>query len=122
MATVEQDASDLTEQRFARMRPQGPVSLPPVDIGSLPPGPRWPVLLQTVALLRFRHQFVPYLHRRYGDVFTVNTVPRGRPLVLFTRPEHAREIFAGDPEVFHAGKGNAILRPLMGEHYLLLQD
>ena len=49
-------------------------------------------------------------------------VPDGRPLVLFTRPEHAKEIFAGDPEVFHAGKGNAILGPVMGEHSLLLQD
>jgi cytochrome P450 len=60
--------------------------------------------------------------RRYGDVFTVRIVPGGRPLVLFTRPEHAKEIFAGDPEVFHAGKGNAILGPIMGEHSLLLQD
>jgi len=42
--------------------------------------------------------------------------------VLFTRPEHAKEIFAGDPEIFHAGKGNAILGPIMGEHSLLLQD
>ena len=42
--------------------------------------------------------------------------------MLFTRPEHAREIFAGDPAIFHAGKGNAILGPIMGEHSLLLQD
>ena len=62
------------------------------------------------------------VHRRYGDVFTVRILPKGRPLVLFTRPEHAKEIFAGDPEVFHAGKGNAILGPIMGEHSLLLQD
>ena len=41
---------------------------------------------------------------------------------MFTRPEHAKEIFAADPEVFHAGKGNAILGPIMGEHSLLLQD
>ena len=65
---------------------------------------------------------MPYLHKKYGDVFTVRIVPGGRPLVLFTRPEHAKEIFAGDPEVFHAGKGNAILGPIMGEHSLLLQD
>src|SRR5688572_10937795 len=94
----------------------------PADTTGLPPGPGWPGVAQTVALLRFRHQFVPYLHRRYGDVFTVRLVPGGRPLVLFTRPEHAKEIFAGDPEVFHAGKGNAILGPVMGEHSLLLQD
>ena len=35
------------------------------------PGPRWPVFAQSAGLLRFRHRFVPYLHRKYGDVFTV---------------------------------------------------
>ena len=60
-------------------------------------------------------------HRRYGDAFTVRVMPKGSALVLFTGPEHIKEIFAGDPEVFHAGKGNAILGPIMGEHSLLLQ-
>ena len=122
MVFHEQDVGDLTAQRFARMRPSRGAARPPADTSGLPPGPRWPGFLQTAALLRFRHRFVPYLHRRYGDVFTVRMVPDGRPLVLFTRPEHAKEIFAGDPEVFHAGKGNAILGPVMGEHSLLLQD
>ena len=62
------------------------------------------------------------MHRKYGDVFTIRIMPKGQPLVLFTRAEHTKEIFAGDPEVFHAGKGNAILGPIMGEHSLLLQD
>ena len=112
----------VTDDRMQRMRPftDGPAArIPPRQ---LPPGPRWPALLQSIALVRFRHRFVPRLHRRYGDVFTVRIVPAGPPLVLFTRPEHAKEIFAGDPEVFHAGKGNAILGPIMGEHSLLLQD
>jgi cytochrome P450 len=122
-ATADEDrVRALSARRFARMRPMSGGHLPPVDPSLLPPGPRWPAFLQSVALLRFRHQFVPYLHRRYGDVFTVRMLPAARPLVLFTRPEHAREIFAGDPEVFHAGKGNAILGPMMGEHSLLLQD
>ena len=119
---VEPDVGALTERRFRRMSFTGDDDLPPVETAGLPPGPRWPVLLQSVGMLRFRHRFHPWLHRRYGDVFTVRLVPSGRPLVLFTRPEHAREIFAGDPEVFHAGKGNAILGPIMGEHSLLLQD
>src|SRR5688572_4592023 len=122
MATLDDDVTAITAQRFARMRPFGGDDPAPVDQSGLPPGPRWPLIAQSVALLRFRHQFVPWLHRRYGDVFTVRILPKGRPLVLFTRPEHAREIFAGDPEVFHAGKGNAILGPIMGEHSLLLQD
>jgi len=116
------DTRALTQQRFERMTLAGGDSLPAVDLEGLPPGPRWPAAVQTVALLRFRHWFHPWLHRKYGDTYTVRLLPKGRPLVFFTRPEHAKEIFAGDPEVFHAGKGNAILGPVMGEHSLLLQD
>src|SRR4029079_2102769 len=124
MTSLDQtDTTDLTAQRFAKMRPfGGGEAPPPVERSGLPPGPRWPVWLQSAGLLRFRHQFVPHMWRKYGDVFTVRVVPGGRPLVLFTRPEHAKEIFAGDPEHFHAGKGNGILGPIMGEHSLLLQD
>lgn len=120
--TTLDDVDQLTTQRFRTMSPGNQDKLPPVDPAELPPGPRWPVLVQTAALLRFRHRFHPYLRRRYGDIFTVRIAPGGRPLVFFTRPEHAKEIFAGDPEVFHAGKANAILGPIMGEHSLLLQD
>ena len=119
---VRDSVADRTARRFERMRPFGGGPAPRFETQGLPPGPRWPVLAQSVALIRFRHRFVPRMWRRYGDVFTVRVVPGGRPLVLFTRPEHAKEIFAGDPEVFHAGKGNAILGPIMGEHSLLLQD
>jgi cytochrome P450 len=112
-----------TDDRFQRMQPFGAGTRPHrIASRDLPPGPRWPTLLQSIALVRFRHTFVPAMHKRYGDVFTVRVMPKGSALVLFTRPEHAKEIFAGDPEVFHAGKGNAILGPIMGEHSLLLQD
>ncbi len=121
MTTLD-DVDQLTTQRFRRMSPGNQDTLPPVDASLLPPGPRWPVLVQTAGLLRFRHRFHPYLRRTYGDVFTVRLAPGGRPLVFFTRPEHAKEIFAGDPEIFHAGKANGILGPIMGEHSLLLQD
>ena len=116
------DVSELTDERFRRMSPGNHDGLPRIDTDGLPPGPRWPVLVQTAALLRFRHWIHPYLHRTYGDTFTLRLAPGGRPLVFFTRPEHTREIFAGDPEVFHAGKANGILGPIMGEHSLLLQD
>ncbi len=125
MALLEHDSSDtraLTQQRLERMTLAGGDGLPDVDTAGLPAGPTWPAFVQTVALLRFRHWFHPWLHKKYGDIYTVRLIPKGRPLVFFTRPEHAKEIFAGDPEVFHAGKGNAILGPVMGEHSLLLQD
>ncbi|WGX97539.1 cytochrome P450 [Nocardioides sp. L-11A] len=124
MTTVEdrEDTLPLTMRRFRRMSVVGGGDLPPVPMDRLPPGPRWPAFAQTVALMRFRHWFHPWLHRRYGEAFTLNLIPGNRPLVLFTSPAVTKEIFAGDPEVFHAGRGNAILGPIMGEHSLLLQD
>ncbi len=125
MALLDHEPTDsrvLTQQRFERM--SSPAARP--CRRSTWPGclrdRRWPAAVQTVALLRFRHWFHPYLHKKYGDIYTVRLMPDGRPLIFFTRPEHAKEIFAGDPEIFHAGKGNAILGPIMGEHSLLLQD
>ena len=112
----------VTERRFAKMRPLPLEGTPTVSSADLPPGPRLPGLLQSIGLLRFRHDFIPALKRRYGDIFTIRILPEGRHLVVFNRPEHVKEIFAGDPEVFHAGKGNAILGPVMGEHSLLLVD
>jgi cytochrome P450 len=116
------DVDPRTEARFLRMRPLTQGVSVRVDGSDVPDGPRFNSLLQSIALMRFRHQWIPRLHRRYGDVFSIRILPEGRWLVVFNRPEHVREIFAGDPEVFHAGKGNAILGPVMGEHSLLLVD
>ena len=111
-----------TEARFTKMQPFGSGSTARPDPAMLPDGPRFNGLLQSIMLMRFRHQWIPHLHRKYGDVFSIRILPEGRWLVVFNRPEHVREIFAGDPSVFHAGKGNAILGPVMGEHSLLLVD
>jgi cytochrome P450 len=111
-----------TERRFERMRPLAEGVSTRVSPDDVPAGPTYPGLLQSIALMRFRHQWIPHLHRKYGDVFSIRILPEGRWLVVFNRPEHVREIFAGDPSVFHAGKGNAILGPVMGEHSLLLVD
>ncbi|WP_205860569.1 cytochrome P450 [Phycicoccus sp. HDW14] len=88
----------------------------------LPPGPRLPRLVQSVGMMRLRHRWVPRLQRRYGDAFTVRLLPTGRDIVLFSDPAAVREIFAGDPDVFHAGEANSLLGPVMGQHSLLLLD
>ncbi|WP_232681028.1 cytochrome P450 [Nocardioides sp. R-C-SC26] len=116
------DVAELTASRFRDTNAVGGGTPPPPPDAALPPGPGWPAIAQTVALMRFRHWLHPWAQRTYGDTFTLRLIPGGRPLVLVTRPEHTKEIFAGDPEVFHAGKGNAVLGPIMGRHSLLLQD
>src|SRR5690606_16621983 len=42
--------------------------------------------------------------------------------VFLTDPAHVKQVFTGDPKVFHAGEGNSILLPLLGEHSVLLLD
>ncbi len=87
----------------------------------LPPGPSWPRAVQTVLFLAMGPYISPRWERRYGDVFSIDIAPAGRSVVL-SRPEHIREILAGSADTFHAGEGNAILGPVMGEHSVLLLD
>ncbi|MFI6214798.1 cytochrome P450 [Nocardia brasiliensis] len=87
-----------------------------------PPGPRLPAFVQSVLFQTDRQRFLPALARRYGDVFTMRIPPFARRFVVFSRPEHIREIFAGDPRDLHAGEGNQILGHIMGPHSLLLTD
>lgn len=110
----------LLEERCAPVSASG-IPLPPRS-ASYPPGPRLPAVVQSMLLLAGRHYFVPWLHRRYGDVITLRLLPEGRRVVLFARPDHIKEIFAGDPETFRAGHGNAVLGPLLGHRSVLLQD
>ena len=112
----------LTDERLAKMTMRPDRSLRVPASNELPPGPRWPALVQSAALMRFRHTFIPAMQRKYGDVFALRLVPERRPLVLFNKPDYTKEIFGSDPENFHAGKGNAVLGPIMGEHSLLLVD
>jgi cytochrome P450 family 135 len=89
---------------------------------NLPPGPtRMPRIVQTVLFMGARSTYGPRWHRKFGDVFSVHVMPAGHAVVL-TRPEHIRAVFAGPADTFHAGEGNAILGPIMGEHSVLLLD
>ncbi|WP_328713241.1 cytochrome P450 [Nocardia salmonicida] len=88
-----------------------------------PPGPRLPAIAQTIRYVQARERFMTATARRYGDTFTLRMVPPyARHMVVFTRPEHVREIFAAPPTDLHAGESNGILRPLLGDHSVLITD
>ncbi len=89
---------------------------------AVPPGPRLPVGVQSLLFARYRHRWLPYLRHRYGDTFSVRIAPHNRHMVVISRPEDIRAVFTGPASVFHAGEGNAILGPVMGEHSVLLLD
>lgn len=91
----------------------------PYDI---PAGPTTHPAVMTYRFLRDRARLVPGLHAEHGDTFSVRILPGPRTLVVFSDPADIKEIFAADPAQFHAGEGNAILKPVMGEHSVLLTD
>ncbi|AYF78067.1 cytochrome P450 [Nocardia yunnanensis] len=99
------------------MRRDGTVST------AYPPGPPLPRSVQTVLYAQWRGALLRTAARRYGEVFTLHLVPPyAESVVVFSRPEHIREIFAADPADLHAGEGNRLLVHIMGEHSLLLTD
>ena len=90
-------------------------------MSALPPGPTMPRLLQDVGWIA---RPLPWLERcraRYGDVFTLNIAQEGA-WVMLADPDHVKQVFTGDPDVFHAGEGNIVLRPVLGPHSVLLLD
>src|ERR1700754_441363 len=88
---------------------------------TLPPGPPRPHLLHTAGWILRPGPYARRLRARYGDAFTLH-VDRRAPWVVLSHPDHVKQVFTGDPDVLHAGEGNAILRPLLGARSVLLLD
>lgn len=87
----------------------------------LPPGPSLPAALQTAAYALRPFETLDGCVRRYGDIFTLRLVTFGT-LVCVSHPASIKAIFTGDHLTMRVGEANAGLRPLIGEHSILLLD
>ena len=65
--------------------------------------------------------FLEGARARYGDMWTMKLAQEG-PWVMVSDPDVVKQVFKGDPEVFRAGEGNAILSPLVGHNSVLTLD
>jgi cytochrome P450 family 135 len=88
---------------------------------SLPPGPRAPRAIQTLAWQSRPGPFLLRNRERYGDMFTITIGPEP-PWVILADPDAVKQVFTGDPRLLHAGEGNEILRPILGNDSVLLLD
>jgi cytochrome P450 family 138 len=93
------------------------MSAQPAPIDGLPPGPRTPVTLQTLALRTRQRPFFERARRRYGSMFTVRVHGLGRAVAV-SDPALIKETFKADPTVLHAGTASP-LRELLGPNSLL---
>jgi cytochrome P450 len=87
----------------------------------LPPGPRIPGVAQSAAWVFRPIPFLTGCRARFGDTFTIRLAALP-PLVALSNPSDIKEVFTGDPDIFHAGSANIILKPILGRSSLLLLD
>jgi cytochrome P450 len=79
-----------------------------------------PRALQTVGWLSRPFQFVERARATYGDTFTMH-IARDTFVVL-SDPADVKQVFTGDPSIYHAGVSNIILLPFLGSKSVLLLD
>jgi cytochrome P450 len=90
-------------------------------IDKLPPGPRMPVLLQSLGFWSRPTAFLERCRARYGTPFTIRLTGQP-PLVMISDPEQIKQIFQAPPDVLHPGEGARILEPIVGAHSVILLD
>ena len=90
-------------------------------MATLPPGPKLPAILQLLHWIRRPIPFMEECARRYGDCFTIRLLV-APTTVFFSDPDAVKEIFTGNTEQLRAGEANVVLKPLLGQHSLLLLD
>jgi cytochrome P450 len=93
----------------------------PAPIKGLPPGPRMSRPLQTAIWSRKAQWFLEQSRARFGPMFSLKIAYEG-DWVMLADPELVKQVFTGDPKVFHAGEGNQILRPILGDNSVLVLD
>ncbi|RJO79436.1 cytochrome P450 [Nocardia panacis] len=86
-----------------------------------PPGPRLPWPIQTVVFTWWRHLWAKSLRERYGDVISLDIYP-WRKVILLYDPAHIGAMFTSPPARFHAGEGNRVMAPVMGERSVFMAD
>lgn len=88
---------------------------------NFPPGPDSPRVEQTFRLYSKPYSFLKECEKKYGDCFALDLQGSGKH-VFFSRPQTIQQIFSGSPEIYHAGRGQDVLKPFLGEFSLITLD
>jgi cytochrome P450 len=87
----------------------------------LPPGPRYPAIIQMAAFWMRPVAFLEQCRARYGGRFTLR-LPLSPPFVIVTDPDEIREVFTAPADVLHPGSGARIIEPVVGRNSVILLD
>jgi cytochrome P450 len=87
----------------------------------LPPGPRYPALIQGVGVWKRPLAFTERCRARYGKRYTIR-FPASPPFVVLSDPGEIEKVFKAPPDVLHPGEGARVLEPLVGKNSVILLD
>ena len=85
------------------------------------PGPRAPRAWQALGFFMRGTPYFARLQARYGPVFRTHIADE-KPWVVLSDPALVKQVFTGSPAIFHAGKANSVLLPILGDSSVLLLD
>ena len=87
--------------------------------GTLPPGPRVPATLQTLAWAVAPTWVMDRCAERLGEAFTLTFAPSGMKLVLLSDPEAVKTVFTAPPEVAPSAAGSSPIASVVGPSSVL---
>ena len=88
---------------------------------ALPPGPRYPSLIQGAAQWTRPLAYLERCRARYGKRFTVR-FPLTPPFVMISEPGQVQQIYTAPADVLHPGEGASVLMPIVGWNSVILLD
>src|SRR5438270_11933230 len=91
------------------------------DAPALPPGPRAPALLQTLAWALSPTWVMDRCSQRLGDAFTLTFAPSGMQLALISDPQAVKDVFTAPAEVAPSGANASPIAGVLGPSSVLIQ-
>ncbi|MGD1914509.1 MAG: cytochrome P450 [Rivularia sp. (in: cyanobacteria)] len=88
---------------------------------NLPPKVEMPILLRRIKFVFQPLKYIEDFAQTYGDSFTLPTKD-GTGAVYFSHPEAMEQIFTVNANSLEAGRGNSILKFLVGDNSLILLE
>ena len=90
----------------------------PIDVeipaDRLPPGPRLPATLVTLAWAVAPTWVMDRCFKRFGETFTITFAPSGRKLVMISDPDAVKTVFTAPPDIAPSAAGASPVAPIMG--------
>ena len=87
----------------------------------MPPGPRWPASVQTLAWMTRPGPLLSRCRARYGDTFTIKFTYEGS-WVMLADPGLVGQVFTGESGELNGGEANRVLGPILGSQSVILLD